>query len=338
MIKEAISKLVEGKNLDFTTTRKVFLEILEKKVEDFEIAAFLVALKMKGETDTEISAAASVIREKAKKIYIKEEVMDTCGTGGSGLNKFNISTTVAFVVASSGLIKVAKHGNRGISSKCGSADLLERLGININVSPKVTQKLLRKVGVAFLFAPLYHPAFKNVASVRRGLKIKTIFNILGPLCNPAGASYQILGVSHPDLVLKVAKTLRRLKAKKACVFYSEDLRDEVGLSKPTYAIFLENRKLKERIINPKEFGLRRYLPSQLKVKNAGESARIFLEIIEGKRSPYYDVVLANSSLSFYLLGKVNNLKEGVAFSEKLIREGRTKEKFLKFKRFLESGI
>jgi len=334
MIKEAIKKLVEKKLCDFKTLKQTFLEIFENKASDFEISAFLVALRMKEESAQDIYAAASVIRKKAVKIKVKGDILDTCGTGGSGIGKFNISTTVAFIAAAAGF-KVAKHGNRSITSSCGSADLLESLGINIFAPSQLMQESLEKIGIAFLFAPLYHPAFKNVAHIRKGLGIKTIFNIVGPLCNPAQATHQLLGVSHPDLLYKTSYALKKLGIKKAAVVYSPDLKDEVSLKEPTEVIFVDKKGMKKRKILPSQFGLKKYSAKRLKVKDKDESVKIFLSIIEGKDSPYYEAVLANASLCFYLLGKVRSLKEGVRLADSLIKEGKVKKKFLEFRDFLK---
>ncbi len=343
MIREALLELLEGKDLDSNTTRKIFTEILEGRISCCETAAFLVALRIKGETYKEISAAASVIREKAIRINPKqtflgiereEPILDTCGTGGSGIGKFNISTAVAFVVASAG-IKVAKHGNRSVSSSCGSADVLEALGIDIEVSPKIMEGALKTVGIGFLFAPLYHPAFKNVAEVRKRLRIRTIFNILGPLCNPAGASHQLLGVFDESLLDKITKALRELGTRRAFVVYSKDLKDEVSISSSTKVKFLDGKKIISMVIRPSDFGLKKARIKDLQVKDAKESAKIIKDILNGKKGPARDVVLANSSCCFYILKKVNNLKEGVRLAESLIDEGKVKQKFLDFKNFLE---
>jgi anthranilate phosphoribosyltransferase len=343
MIKKAISLLMKGKDLSFEQTQKVFLDIFEEKATPAQIAAFLVALQIKQPTYQEISAAATVIREKANKINVRREflgmpnqepVVDTCGTGGSGINKFNISTAIAFVVASVGL-KVAKHGNRAMSSSCGSADVLEELGVNINASPKVMEEAIRSIGIGFLYAPLYHPAFRVVSPIRRELGIKTIFNILGPLCNPALADYQLLGVFSKDLMKTLAYALKNLGARGAFVFHSKDLGDEVSLLGPTDVAFLDGKKIKELRLLPSSFGLKRCKWKDLEVRDIKDSAQKILDIFEGKKGSCRDTVLAGASCCFYMLKKVKDLKEGVRLAGQLIDQGKVKEKFLEFRRFLQ---
>lgn len=336
MIRDAIARVTEKKNLDAMQTHEVFLEIFSRKATPSQIAAFLVGLKAKGETYEEISAAAKVIRSKAIRLNIPggEPVFDTCGTGGSKTNKFNISTAVAFVVTASGA-KVAKHGNRAMSSTCGSADVLEAMGININASGHVMQEAIEKIGIGFLYAPLYHPAFKIVSPVRKEIGIRTIFNILGPLCNPAFANYQLLGVFSPDLMLKMAKALKILGSKRAFVVFGKDLKDEVSLTGKTQAVFLNNKMIKKIVISPSHFGLKRCELKDLEVKDARESAGIILDVFKGKNGPCQDIILANASVSFYILKKVKNFKEGVCLAKKLLKQGKVYDKFLKFKDFLD---
>ena len=345
MIKEAICKLTQRKDLNFKEAREVFEEIFDHKATPSQISALLATLKMKGETEKEISAAASVIRDRATKLTLVKSLgieddyqplMDTCGTGGSGLNKFNISTATAFIVSAAG-VRVAKHGNRAMSSSCGSADVLEALGINIGVSPSVMEKALKKIGIAFLYAPLYHPALGQVAQIRREMGIRTIFNILGPLCNPALAEYQLLGVYQADLTLTLARVLKRLGVKRAFVVHGKDLADEISLTGPTYVSFLNNKKIRNFRLQPSSFGLKKIKLKDLMVKNANMSAKVIREILKGKKGAARDIVLANASACFYILGKVNNFREGVKLASELIDEGRAKDKFFKFKEFLDKN-
>jgi len=344
MIKEAIRKIVEGKNLSFQEARNVFLEIFEEKATSAQIASFLVSLRLKGETEEEIGGAAVVVRSKATKLKVREgllgldiedePVMDTCGTGGSGIEKFNISTAVAFVVSSLG-VKVAKHGNRAASSHCGSADVLEAMGLKIDVDPQVTEKAIKKIGMGFLFAPLYHKAFKSVVPIRREIGIRTVFNILGPLCNPALANYQLLGVSDEKLVFKIARVLKRLNTKRAFVIYGEKVKDEVSLLGKTKVSFLNENRIRNFYLVPSSFGLKRCSIKDLEAKTAQDSAKKIFDIFEGKKGGARDIVLANASTCFYILRKVRDLKEGVRLASQLIDEGKVKEKYLAFKRFLE---
>ncbi|MDP2924224.1 MAG: anthranilate phosphoribosyltransferase [Candidatus Omnitrophota bacterium] len=345
MIKEAIIKLACSENLSFGEAQETFKEIFEHKATLTQIAAFLTALKIKGETEEEIYAAATIVRRYAHKIKVRgdfvgieiedEPIMDTCGTGGSGVNKFNISTVVAFIVAASG-VKVAKHGNRAMSSNCGSADVLEALGIKIDVSPLVMEEAIKKIGIGFLYAPLYHPALKEVAQVRKDLGIRTIFNILGPLCNPASVTHQLLGVYDKDLVLTLAKVLANLKVKKAFVFHGKDLKDEISLTGETFAAFLNNNRIEKLSLRPSEFGLKKVALKDLEVKDVNESAKIINNILDGKYGPTRDIALANASPCFYILGKSKNLKEGARLAASLIDEGKAKNKFLEFKNFIDT--
>ncbi len=267
MIKEAINKLTNRKNLNFEESKRVFEEIFDHQSTFSQIAAFLTSLKMKGEVEDEIFAAAIVIRERANKLNVlgdafldlkdkTQQIMDTCGTGGSGLNKFNISTAVGFVVSSLG-IKVAKHGNRAMSSSCGSADVLEAMGINISVPTSVMEEAIKKIGIGFLYAPLYHPALKEVGQIRREIGVRTIFNILGPLCNPAFANYQLLGVYNKDLAPIIARVLKKLGVKRAFVVCGKDLKDEISLTGQTEVSFVNNKKITNFLLSPSSFGLKK---------------------------------------------------------------------------------
>lgn len=344
MIKEAILKLTRKESLKFSQAKEVFNEIFAHKVSPAQVAAFLTALKMKGENEDEIGAAATVIRKKAKKLDIHgklveiedtgETILDTCGTGGSGLNKFNISTAVAFVVSAAG-IRVAKHGNRAMSSSCGSADVLEELGIKIDVSPSVMKKAIQKVGIGFLYAPLYHPALKEVAKIRREMGIRTIFNVLGPLCNPAHATHQLLGVYSEELVMVLAKVLKKLGIKKAFVVWSKDLGDEVSLSDKTTVAFLDNKKISKLKLSPSDFGLKRVSLKKIEAKSVAMSAKMVNDIMNGKEGGPRDIVLANAACCLYLAGKARNLKQGVKLGAGLIDQGKVREKVLAFRKFLE---
>ncbi|MCF7908440.1 MAG: anthranilate phosphoribosyltransferase [Candidatus Omnitrophica bacterium] len=346
MIKEAINALVNGQDLSFDQTKAVFEQIFNHKAESSQIAAFLTALKIKGEKESEISAAATVVRSHANKINIGKDligqdinsqpIIDTCGTGGSGLNKFNISTAVSFVIASSGTI-VAKHGNRAMSSSCGSADVLEALGINISAKAEVMEQALKKCGIAFLYAPLYHPALGEVAKIRREMGIRTIFNILGPLCNPAQANHQLLGVYSPDLVVPLAKVLRQLGSKRAMVVYGKDLKDEISLTGKTESAFLNNKKITKLTLSPASFGLKKIRVSDILADRPDISAQMIRDVLAGKKGASRDIVLANASACLYILAKVDNFKQGVAQAAQLIDQGKAKAKYLEFKNFLETN-
>ena len=346
MIKEAIDILVNNKDLSFDQTKSVFEEIFNNQAKDSQIAAFLTALKVKGEKEAEISAAASVVRSYAKKINLSQNlfgskdapgtIIDTCGTGGSGVNKFNVSTATAFVVAASGTI-VAKHGNKAMSSTSGSADVLEALGINISAGPQTMEEALKRIGIAFLYAPLYHPALGAVAQIRRDMGVRTIFNILGPLCNPAQASHQLLGVYSQDLIIPLAKVLKQLGSKRALVVYGQDSKDEISLTGKTNAVFLDNKKITKLTLNPSSFGLKKIKLEDILADNANVSAQIINDVLAAKPGAPRDIVLANASACFYILGKVANFKAGVSLAGELIDSGKAKDKLSQFKHFLESN-
>lgn len=343
MIREAIDRFTKGKDISYSQMKEVFEEIFDSDVTPAQIASFLTSLKMKGESEEEILAAATVVREKAKKINVRggflgindkdEPIMDTCGTGGSGLNKFNISTATVFIISAAG-IKLAKHGNRAISSSCGSADVLEALGVNIRVSALVTEEAIKKIGIGFLYAPFYHPALGKVAKIRKEMGIRTIFNVLGPLCNPASANYQLLGVYDSSLILPLARVLKRLGTKRAFVVYGKDVCDEVSLTGSTKVAFLNNKKISTLTLNPSSFGLKSIKLKDILVKDAKASAKVIKDILAGKLGAPRNIVLANTSVCFYILGKVNNFKQGVKMAAELIDSKKAKRKLLEFKNFL----
>ncbi|MBD3245802.1 MAG: anthranilate phosphoribosyltransferase [Candidatus Omnitrophica bacterium] len=343
MIREALHRLAEGKSLSYEKTREVFEEIFEKRASAAQIAAFLFGLKRKGETEQEIAAAAAVVRSKARKILIRDNLVeidtedeflvDTCGTGGSGVAKANISTGVAFVVSAAG-VRVAKHGNRAMSSGCGSADVLEALGVDVNVPPEIMADAIRATGIGFLYAPLYHPALKEVAGIRREMGIRTIFNILGPLCNPAQATHQLLGVYRKDLVPVMARVLRRLGTKNALIVWSEDLKDEVSLSRPTYAALLRNKRVRQFLIRPGDFKLKRMRKVPPAVNDVRTSARLLREVFRGEHNPARDLILANTAACFLMMGKVKELKAGVDMAAELIDSGAAGKKLKELKIFV----
>jgi len=345
MIKEAINRLTHGENLSFEDTKEIFESIFSRKATPSQVAAFLVALKMKGESEDEIFAAATVVRHFAKKVSVKgnfvgiefedEQILDTCGTGGSGVNKFNISTAVSFVVAAAG-IKVAKHGNRAMSSHCGSADVLEALGVKIDVSPEVMAESIKTTGIGFLYAPLYHPVLAEVAVIRKEIGVRTIFNILGPLCNPAFATHQVLGVYRKDLVKPIASVLKKLGVKSALVVYSNDLKDEISLGGETTAAFLVNGRIKNLSLKPSNFGLKKVNIKDIEVKGAKESAALITDVLSGKASPALNIVLAGAGSCFYVLGKAATLKEGVKLAAGIINSGKACKKLSEFKNFVNS--
>lgn len=327
MIKELISKIVNRENLSKQEVETLFNQIMEGNLTDAQIGAVLIGLKMKGETIEEIATAAKVMREKAVKVDIKDKskLIDTCGTGGDKVDTFNVSTISAFVVAAAGG-KVAKHGNRSVSSKCGSADIMQALGVNIEMSPQQVAKAIEEVGIGFLFAPIFHPAMKNVIRQRREIGVRTIFNILGPLSNPAGTDYQLIGVYDANLVEPITYVLRELGLKRAFVVHGMEGLDEVSLTTETLVGELNNGDTKFYTVKPEDFGLKRADITELEGGDIQTNKRIAIDILSGKdKSPKTDFVAINSAFSLYLIGIAPSIKEGVEIAKETISSGKPME-------------
>lgn len=324
MIQQAIKSVVEGRDLSILEMAGAFREIMEGKATPAQIGGFLIGLRMKGETVDEIAAAASVMREKATHIRTRHPVLvDTCGTGGDGAGTFNISTLAALVASGAG-VRVAKHGNRSASSPCGSADVLKALGVNVEAPPEVVEACLDEVGIAFLFAPLLHGAMKHAGPVRRELGVRTLFNILGPLTNPAGARRQLLGVYDPKLVSPVARVLAKLGSEHAFVVHGGGL-DEVTLAGETTVAEVRHGKVRALRLTPKAFGLKACRREALKGGDVGTNVEIFREVLAGKKGPRRDVVVANAALALVAGEAAKDLKEGVRLAARSIDEGRARE-------------
>lgn len=337
-MKELIKKLVEGQNLSEGEMVEAMNQIMGGEATHAQMAAFLTALRLKGETVEEITGAARVMRERATRINVgrpvgevmdidrdeinieAESIMDTCGTGGSGTNTFNISTTVAFVLAGAG-VRVAKHGNRSVSSLCGSADVLEALGVNLDVTPAQVEECIATVGIGFLYAPLLHSAMKFVAPVRREVGIRTIFNVLGPLSNPAGAKLQVLGVYDPKLTAALAQVLANLGAARALVVHGSDGMDELTLSGPTSVAEVREGEVTSYEVTPEEFGLSRAPMEAIKGGDAAQNARIVRAVLEGERSPRRDVVLLNAGAALYVAGLASTIAEGISLARTTLDSG-----------------
>ncbi|MDO8536477.1 MAG: anthranilate phosphoribosyltransferase [Candidatus Omnitrophota bacterium] len=324
MIKEAIEKVVRKIDLTEAETRAVFNEIMSGKATPAQIGSFATALRMKGETVDEITGAAKVMREKSIKIHAGRSV-DTCGTGGSGINTFNISTAVAFVVAGAGL-KVAKHGNRSASSECGSADVLEALGVSLDIGPGLVEKCLKKIGIGFIYAPLFHKAMKYAVMPRKEIGIRTIFNLLGPLSNPANAASQVLGVYDPRLTESMAAVLKNLGCHRAMVVSGMDNLDEITITGKTKITELNNNRLRTYFVTPEKFGINRSRLGAIKGGNAKKNAGILLSILKGERSARRDVVLLNAAAALVAGFKAANFKEGITLAEHSIDSGCAAEK------------
>jgi len=333
MIKEVILKLMEGKDLSDYEIQASLREILTAKALPTQIAAFLVLLHKKGETAKELASAVKLMLKFSKRVNIKKEViLDTCGTGGDSAHTFNISTAVSFVVSGMGIV-VAKHGNRAVSSCCGSADLMEALGININMDEKKVKEALNKIGIAFLFAPNFHPAMKYVLPVRKELGIRTIFNLIGPLINPVNITHQLLGVYDKRWLKTIALTLKELKRKHALVVCSEDGLDEISINSKTYVVELKENRIKNYTIDPKDFGFRYPKNKRPQGKDPQTNAKILMEILEGKPGIYRDIVLLNAGVAIYTADKAVNLKEGIELARQSLDKGLALKKFKQLKEF-----
>ncbi len=337
-INEAVEKFSSGNSLKKSEIKEVFLSIMNNECNDAEIIAFLMTLKTKGETVEEITGAAEVLREMSLKLNLNsKELVDTCGTGGDGQNTFNISTASAIVAATAG-VKIAKHGNKSISSKSGSADLLEHSGINIDLDEEQAQKCFDDNGITFMFAPKYHKAMKNVANVRKNIKTRTIFNVLGPLSNPANANYQILGVYDKKLVLPIAKVIKDLGVKRAMVVHSEEGLDEISCEKDTYIAELNEGEISEYTINPKEFDLEILPLESLKVNTVEESFKIFMDMLNNENKAAVNIVSLNAGSAIYISGVRDSLKEGIEFARELIISGKALNKFEDIKKSMPEKI
>ena len=324
MITHAINKLVLKENLDTGIAKEVMNEIMEGRATNAQIGAFLTAMRLKGETIDEITACAKVMREKCISISPRFDVMDIVGTGGDELYTFNISTITAIIVASGG-VPVAKHGNRSVSSKCGSADLLEALGVKIALSGEQSLEILEKIGICFMFAPSHHSSMKYAAPVRKELGIRTIFNILGPLSNPAGATMQLLGVYDENLVEPLARVLLNLGVKRAMVVHGHDGLDEVSLTGTTTICDVSDGKVNSFFIDPSQFGFEKCKLSDIRGGDPKENAKIALDILSGRTGPMRDIVVLNSAICLYMASKDKTLKDCVKHAQELIDSGKAKK-------------
>jgi anthranilate phosphoribosyltransferase len=334
MIGPAIGKLVEQQNLTEEEAAQAMRQIMEGDATPAQIAAFLIALRMKGESIEEITGCARVMREKAIQIRAPyPNVIDTCGTGGDGSQTFNISTTAAFVVAGAG-VPVAKHGNRAMSSRCGSADLLQALGVAIELSPETAEACLAEVGITFLFAPLFHSAMRHAIGPRREIGVRTIFNVLGPLTNPAGAKQQIVGVSRKELAEPMARVLNNLGSARAFVVHGADGLDEITTLGETHVIALDAGEIMAYSIRPEQFGIRRALPGALAGGEAQQNAAITMGVLEGKRGPHRDVVLLNAAAALVVAGAASDMHAGLELAAQAIDSGAALAKLRRLQRFL----
>ncbi len=333
VIQQALREVVEGRSLSRHQAREVMAEIMRGEATPAQIAGLLVALRMKGETPEEIAGFAEAMREKAVKVKTsRSPLLDTCGTGGDGAHTFNISTLTALTVAACG-VAVAKHGNRSVSSKCGSADLMEALGVNLDLDAERLSRCLDEVGIAFLFAPKLHPAMKHAMGPRRELGMRTVFNLLGPLTNPAGARRQLLGVFDASLVHKIAEVLRFLGAEKAWVVHSKDGLDEVSLAAPTLVAEADPEGVRSFEISPEEVGLKRCRFDDLVGGDLERNLEIARMVLEGTPSPQRDCVAFNAGAALYVAGVCDSPRKGVEMALEALESGKVKRKLDELVRF-----
>ncbi len=331
MIKELISKLVESVDLSESEMVTAMDEIMSGEATPAQIGSFITALRLKGETVDEITGAARVMRKKATRISIDQAkikddiILDVVGTGGDGAKTFNVSTTTAFVTAGAG-ITVAKHGNRAVSSKCGAADVLENLGVNLNISSRDVENCINEIGIGFLFAPVFHGAMKYAAGPRKEIGIRSVFNVLGPLTNPAGATVLLMGVYDMGLTEKLAMVLNRLETREAFVVCGEGNMDEISISGPTRVSHVKDNKVDTFEISPEEMGIKRADIRDIEGGDAVENANIIRDILDGKQGPKRDMILINAAAAFVAAGYAGDFKEGVKLGEDTIDSGRAKAK------------
>ncbi len=338
MIKNAIQKVISGQDLDFATAKEVMNAMMEGTATQAQMGALLTGLRMKGETVEEITACATVMREKGLKINPVRKVIDIVGTGGDGTNTFNISTTSAFVIAAGG-VPVAKHGNRGVSSKSGAADVLECLGINLNLTPEQSAEILAGSNICFMFAQLYHTSMKYAAPVRREMGVRTIFNVLGPLSNPAGATMQLMGVYDRKLVGPLAQVLANLGVVRGLVVSGSDGMDEVTLTGETYVCEIREGKLASYEITPEQFGFSRCTLADLAGGSPEENTQIATNIFSGKeRGPKRDVVVLNSAMALYLGIDNISVAESIKLAQEIIDSGKAAAKLEQFRRLTNEAI
>ena len=326
-IQKAINNIINNINLSREDMHSIMRTIMSGEATPAQIAGFLVALRIKGETVDEITGAAEVMRELATKVDVdKTNLIDTCGTGGDSSNTFNISTTSAFVVAASGA-RVAKHGNRSVSSKSGSADILEAAGINIELDAKQVTSCIENVGIGFMFAPMHHSAMKHAIGPRRELGLRTLFNVLGPLTNPASAPNQVIGVFDKKWLTPLAETLNRLGSKHVLVVHSEDGVDEISISAKTFISELKNNEINNYEISPDDFGIKNFNINDLSVENIDESLTMMKSVFDNNNNAAKAIVSLNAGAAIYASGISDSIKAGVEMAINIIESGAAKKKF-----------
>jgi len=329
MIKEAILDLAKKKDISYKLAEESMNEIMRGEASDVQMSAYLTALSMKGETIEEITASALSMRNHCVRLLHNMDVLEIVGTGGDGSNSFNISTISSLVISAGG-VPVAKHGNRAASSQCGSADVLEELGVNIELSPENSSKILKKINICFLFAQNYHISMKYVAPIRKELGIPTIFNILGPLSNPAGANMEVLGVYDKELVVPLAKVIYNLGVNNALVVYGHDKLDEISISAPTTVCEIKNGEFSHYILKPEDFGFKRSPKSEIIGGSPKTNAKIAIDVLNGQQGPKRDAIILNSAAGLYIGGVASSFEKAIDIAEKTLDNGKAKDKLDKF--------
>lgn len=326
-IQVTLQKLLNKQNLSADEMSQAMRLMMRGEMSDAQIAGFLIALRCKGESIEEIAAAVGVLRELVNQVPVKgEHVIDTCGTGGDGANTFNISTTAAFVVAAAGG-KVAKHGNRSVSSNCGSADVLEAAGINLELSAQQVAECLDQIGVGFLFAAKHHSAVRHTVAARKAMGVRTLFNLIGPLSNPANAPHQLIGVFDKQWLVPVAEVLKRLGSRHVLVVHAQDGLDEISIAAPTDVAELQQGEVKTYSVTPEQFGLQRASLSSLAITNAQSSLEIIRQVLHNQPGPARDIVVLNAGAAIYAADLVSTLEQGVDRAQQVLADGSALAKF-----------
>jgi len=317
-----LNQLINGQDLSFAEMQALMRQVMSGELTHAQMAAILVALRIKGESVDEIAAAASVMRELSTKVatLASPHLIDTCGTGGDGIQTFNVSTVSALVAAAAGA-KVAKHGGRSVSSSCGSADVLEALGVNVNLTPAQVANAVEEIGIGFMFAPNHHSAMKHAAPVRRELGVRTLFNLLGPLTNPANAKRQIMGVFSPALTVKLAHVLQQLGSEHVLVVCGADGMDEISFTGDSHVAELKNGQVSKYTINPAQFGLPLHSLASIQIDNAAQSKAMILAVLNGELGAARDIVLLNAGAAIYVAGLADSLAAGINKAAEVIDQG-----------------
>ena len=325
MIREAISEAAAGHSLSMDDAIEVMREVMEGEATPAQLGSYLTALSLKGETPEEIAGFATVMREKSLRVNVEGNAIDTCGTGGDRKGTFNISTAAAFVVAGAGL-NVAKHGNRAASGDCGSADVLEALGVCIELPPEAVERCIREIGIGFMFAPAYHPAMRYAAPVRREIGIRTVFNVLGPIINPAGVPCQLIGVGYPEVAEKMAEALRLFGTHHAIIVHSDDGMDELSLGSDTAGWEVLDGDIRPYLVRPRELGLPHATPEDLRGGDPANNAATMRSVLGGAAGPIRDAVVLNSGAALVAGDMAATLAEGIQMAAESIADGRASEK------------